>query len=64
MRVDSTSLATAADVRVESLELFRAEDELDLEGLKVTLTNGTASTTALGASCDSNQSCTLDLSDF
>ena len=44
--------------------MFRSEDELDLEGIKVTLTNGISSTEVLGVSCDSTLHTTLDLSDF
>ena len=50
--IDQLSL-TCPDVKVKSFELFRSEDELDLEGIKVTLTNGEESPHVLGTSASS-----------
>ena len=56
------------DTRVQSLQVFRSEDELDMEGIVVTLNNGAQSATSgteqLGVSVDSSLHTTMDFSDL
>ena len=51
------------DIKVKSLQVFRSEDELDMEGLRVTLNNGDISPDTLGVSLDSDLHATMDLTD-
>ena len=56
-------VAESPDLKIKSLQIFRSEDELDMEGIKVTLTNGTVSPDSLGVSVDSDYHTTIDLTD-
>ena len=51
------------DVKMKSLQVFRSEDELDMEGLRVTLTNHKTSPDTLGVSTDSDLHTSIDLTD-
>ena len=51
------------DVKMKSLQVFRSEDELDMEGLRVTLTNEKTSPDTLGVSLDSDLHTSIDLTD-
>ena len=52
------------DIKIKTLQVFRSEDELDMEGLRVTLTNGAQSPDGIGVSMDSDLHATIDLTDL
>ena len=45
--------AGADQLKLASLQVFRSEDELDLEGIRVTLSNDQTNSDILGVSYDS-----------
>ena len=52
---------TNPDLSLQSLQVFRSEDELDMEGIRVTLSTGHTNPGTLGISYDSPLSTTMEL---
>ena len=53
--------SSCPDLKIKSLQVFRSEDEFDMEGIRVTLTNDASSLETLGVSLDSSLHTTIDL---